>query len=110
MKTFKADFETFVLGTHNPTNTSIPTGASTTNKVNAPPFLTEDCKDILWLMQGTDPFCKCISKRLLSDKGPSHEVDTFTHIKGLLYKHGMDLCNKILGTSHLQILALHGSC
>ena len=38
-------------------------------------------------MQRTDPFCKCISKHLLKGKAPHHEFDTFTHVKGLLYKH-----------------------
>ena len=37
-----------------------------------------------------DHFCICISRRLLSGKAPSHEVNTFTHIKGLIYKHVMD--------------------
>ena len=37
-----------------------------------------------------DPFCTHISKRLLSGRAPLHEVDTFTHIKGLIYKHVMD--------------------
>ena len=41
-------------------------------------------------MQRTDQFCKCISKCLLNGKAPQHEIDTFTHIKGLLYKHIMD--------------------
>ena len=41
-------------------------------------------------MQRTDPFCKHISKCLLNGKAPEHKVDTFTHIKGLLYKHVMD--------------------
>ena len=56
----------------------------------------EDCKDTFWLMQRTDPFCKCIYKWLLSGKAPLHEVDTFIHIKGLLYKHVMDLNKKFL--------------
>ena len=47
-------------------------------------------------MQRTDPFCKHISKRLLSGKAPSHEVDTFTHIKGLIYKHVMDSNQRFL--------------
>ena len=41
-------------------------------------------------------FLKCISKWLLSGKAPLHEVDTFTHIKGLLYKHVMDSNQKFL--------------
>ena len=49
-----------------------------------------DHKDTLQVMQKTDPFCKCISKWLLNGKAPFHEVDTFTHIKGLLYKHVKD--------------------
>ena len=47
-------------------------------------------------MQRTDPFCKCISKRLLNGKAPHHEVDTFTHIKGLFYKHVMDAGKQFL--------------
>ena len=64
--------------------------ASTNDMVNMPPPLTEDRKDTLRLMRMTDTFCKHISKRLLSGKAPSHKVDTFTHIKGLIYKHVMD--------------------
>ena len=41
-------------------------------------------------MQRTDPFCKCVSKQLLNGKAAQHETDTFTHMKGLLYKHVMD--------------------
>ena len=47
-------------------------------------------------MQCTDPFCKCISKRLLNGKAPHHESDTFTHGKGLLYKHVSDAGKKFL--------------
>ena len=47
-------------------------------------------------MQRTDPFCKCISKRLLNGKAPHHEFDTFTHVKGLLYKHITDADKKFL--------------
>ena len=49
-----------------------------------PKPLTVDRLDALLQMQRTDPFCKCISKRLLNDKAPHHEFDTFTHMKGLL--------------------------
>ena len=52
----------------------------------------------LGIMQRKDPFCKCISKRLLSCNAPSHEVDTFTCIKGLIYKHVI--------SSNQQFLAL----
>ena len=48
---------------------------------------TADHLDALLQMQRTDPFCKHISKRLLNDRAPHHEFDTFTHVKGLLYKH-----------------------
>ena len=41
-------------------------------------------------MQKTDPFCKCISKRLLNGKASHHEFDTFTQVKGLLYKNVTD--------------------
>ena len=47
-------------------------------------------------MQKTDPFCKCISKCLLNGKAPHHEFDTFTHVKGLLYKHIMDTGKQFL--------------
>ena len=56
----------------------------------------ENCKDMLQIMQRTDPFCRCISKRLLGGKALSHEVDTFIHTKGLLYKHVMDSNKKFL--------------
>ena len=47
-------------------------------------------------MQHTDPFCKCISKRLLNGKAPHHKSDTFTHVKGLLYKHVSDAGKQFL--------------
>ena len=62
----------------------------------APKPLTADCLEALLQMQKTDPFCKCISKRLLNSKTPHHEFDTFTHVKGLLYKHFMDAGKKLL--------------
>ena len=61
-----------------------------------PKSLTDDCQDALLQMQCTDPFCKCISKRLLNGKAPHHESDTFTHIKGLLYKHVSDAGKQFL--------------
>ena len=39
---------------------------------------------------------KHISKWLLNVKAPSHQVDTFMHIKGLLYQHVMDSNQKFL--------------
>ena len=95
-----------------PTNTTPPTDVKSTlntDKVNAPPLLMEDCKDTLWLMQRTDPFCKCISKWLFNGKAPCHEVDTFMNIKGLLYKHVMDSNTKFLAlvipkSRHLTVL------
>ena len=58
--------------------------------------LTADCLQVLLQMQKTGPFCKSISKRLLNGKAPHHEFDTFTHIKGLLYKHVTDTGKKFL--------------
>ena len=49
-----------------------------------------DRLEALLQMQRTDPFCKCISKCLLNGKAPQYEIDTFTQVKGLLYKHVMD--------------------
>ena len=61
-----------------------------------PKSLTAECLDALQQMQRTDPFCKCISKRLLNGKAPHHEFDTFTHVKRLLYKHVTDARKKFL--------------
>ena len=61
-----------------------------------PTSLTADHLDILLQMQRTDPFCKCVSKRLLNGKAPHHEFDTFTHVKGLLYKCITDAGKKFL--------------
>ena len=61
-----------------------------------PKSLTADHLDALLQMQRTDPFCKCISKRLLNGKAPHHEFDTFTHVKGLLYKHVLDAGKQFL--------------
>ena len=47
-------------------------------------------------MQRTDPFCKSISRRLLNGKAPYHEFETFTHVKGLSYKHITDAGKKFL--------------
>ena len=55
-----------------------------------PKPLTADHLDVLLQMQKTDPFFKHISKRLVDGKAPHHEFDTFTHVKGLLYKHVTD--------------------
>ena len=62
----------------------------------APKPLTVYCFEALLQMQKTDLFCTCISKRLLNGKAPHHEFDTFTHVKGLLYKHVMDTGKKFL--------------
>ena len=61
-----------------------------------PKSLTADHLDTFLQMQRIDPFCKHISKRLLNGKVPHHEFDTFTDVKGLLYKHIMDAGKKFL--------------
>ena len=61
-----------------------------------PKPIAADHLDALLQMQRTDPFCKCISRRLLNGKAPHHEFDTFTHVKGLLYKHVTDAGKKFL--------------
>ena len=65
-------------------------------KLIRPNSITDDCQDALLQMQHTDPFCKCISKQLLNGKAPHHESDTFTHVKGLLYKHVSDAGKQFL--------------
>ena len=51
-----------------------------------PKPITADHLDALLQMQRTDPFCKCISRRLLNGKAPHYEFDNFTHIKGQRYQ------------------------
>ena len=78
---------------------AIPTDAATLISQDATPTpksLTVDHLDALLQMQRTDPFCKCISKHLLNGKTLHHEFDTFTHVKGLLYKHVLDAGKKFL--------------
>ena len=51
-------------------------------------------------MQSTDPFCKCIMKRLLNKMAPKHELDTFFIHNGLLYRyasdHSKDFCTLVI--------------
>ena len=51
-------------------------------------------------MQSTDPFCKCIMKRLLNKTSPKHELDTFFIHNGLLYRyasdHSKDFCALVI--------------
>ena len=61
-----------------------------------PKLLTAEHLVALLQMQRTDPFFKCISRRLLNGKAPHHEFDTFTHVKGHLYNHIMDAGKKFL--------------
>ena len=55
-----------------------------------PNSLTAHRLEALLQMQKTDPFCKRISKCLSNGKAPQHEMDLFTHVRGLLYKHITD--------------------
>ena len=51
-------------------------------------------------MQLTDPFCKCIMKRLLNKTVPEHELKTFLIHNGLLYRyasdHSKDFCALVI--------------
>ena len=69
----------------------------------APKPLTVEGLEALLQMQKTDPFCKCISRRLLNGKAPHHEFDTFAHVKGLLYKHVTDAGKNVLHFGHSLI-------
>ena len=73
-----------------PSNMPTPHPDLSQETTTTPKLLSADRLDALLQMQWTDPFCKCISKCLLNSKPPHHEFDTFTHVKGLLYKHIMD--------------------
>ena len=55
-----------------------------------------DQLEALLQMQKTDPFCKRICKHLSTGKGPQHETDLFTHVRGLLIRHITDLGQRIL--------------
>ena len=61
-----------------------------------PKSMTADRLEALLQMQKTYPFCKHISKCLSNGKALQHEVDLFTHVKGLLYKHITELGQKFL--------------
>ena len=81
------------------TDTATPDVTSITDTSDAiPKPLTKDRLQVLQQMQGTDPFCKYISKCLSNGKAQKHEVAFFLHVKGLLYKHVTD--------SNLRFLAL----
>ena len=87
--------------TQNTVNTTSTPHTDTTPQIYQEPTttskpLTGDHLDALLEMQRTDPFCTCISRRLLNGKAPHHEFDTFTHVKGLLYKHITDAGKKFL--------------
>ena len=87
--------------TQNTSSTASTPHPDTTPQISQEPTttpkpLTVECLDDLLQMQKTDPFCKCISRRLLNGKAPHHEFDTFTHIKGFLYRHIMGTGKKFL--------------
>ena len=63
---------------------------------STPKSLTADRLEALLQMQKTDPFCKRISKHLSNGKAPKHNLDLFTHVRGLLYKHVTDSGQKFL--------------
>ena len=87
--------------TQNTSSTTSTPHPDTTPQISQEPTttpkpLTAECLEALLQMQKTDPFCKHISRRLLDGKAPHHEFDTFTHVKGLLYKHITDAGKKFL--------------
>ena len=70
--------------------------------------LTADQKVTLKLMQMTDPFCKHISKRILSGKTPSHEI-THSHILKVSSTSMSWIQTKDFGTSHPQVLVFYST-
>ena len=87
--------------TQNTSDTTSTPPTKTTPQISQEPTttpkpLTAKHLDTLLQMQRTDPFCKCISGRLLNGKAPHHEFDTFIQVKGLLYKHIIDAGKKFL--------------
>ena len=89
---------------HTDTASHISQDATTT-----PQPLTADCLDALLQIQRTDPFCKCISRRLLNGKAPHHEFDTFTQVKGLLYQTCHGCWQEIPHTGYSKIMEVHCS-
>ena len=61
-----------------------------------PKTLIADRLEAVLQMQKTDPFCKQISKCLSNGKAPKHEMELFSYIRGLLYKHFTDSGQKFL--------------
>ena len=65
-------------------------------------------------MQSTDPFCKCIMKRLLNKTAPKHELDTFFIHNGLLYRyvsdHSKDFCTLVIPKAwrYTVVVETHG--
>ena len=87
--------------TQNTSSTTSTPHPDTTPQISQEPTTTPkpptaECLEALLQMQKTDPFCKHISRRLLNGKAPHYEFDSFTHVKGLLYKHIMDTGKKFL--------------
>ena len=62
----------------------------------APKSLTADRLEALLQMLKTDPFCKRVSKHSSNGKAPQHEMDLFTHVRGLLYEKVTDSGQKFL--------------
>ena len=87
--------------TQNSSHTTSTPHPDTTPQISQEPTttpkpLTAEHLDTLLQMQRTDPLCMHITRRLLNGKAPHHEFDTFTHDKGLLYKHITDAGKKFL--------------
>ena len=74
-----------------------------------PKFLMADRLEALLQMQKTDPFCKCISKHLLNGKALQHETYIFTHVKGLLYKHGNGFWTEVPCSCDPKVLEINSS-
>ena len=76
--------------TQNTSSTTSTLHPDTTPQISQEPTTTPkpliaEHLDALLQMQRTDPFFKCISKRLLNGNVPHQEFDTFTHVKGQTY-------------------------
>ena len=92
---------------HTRSHTQSTSDSTSTLPIDPTPYVSKDATltpkpliadhlDTLLQIQRTDPFCKHISKRMLNGKAPHHEFDTFTHVKGLLYKHVSDASKQFL--------------
>ena len=74
-----------------------------------PEPITADHLDALLQIQRTEPFCKCISKRLLNGKAHHHEFDTFYPCQRTPIQTRHRCWQEIPHPGYPQILEIHST-